>query len=197
MPAKMCDLPKGVRSNGRGYRAQYREKYLGTFPTPEEAGASYAAAFEADPIVYLPAPKYLVDDDVRDEVARRKWVASKKGYPQSWTGCGSEYMHRLVWRLCGGVEPQPGQEIDHINRDPSDNRRSNLRLMTHRGNNLNNASSCVYERRAGSWEVRISSRSPDRFHKTYDDEETARLVAKHVKKKLIEREVIATLEEVR
>jgi hypothetical protein len=36
------------------------------------------------------------------------------------------YAHRLVFELEGGI-PE-GMEVDHINGDPSDNRRSNLRL---------------------------------------------------------------------
>ena len=196
---KTIDLPKGVYAVGNhGYTSSYRSKYLGYFRTIDDALAAYAAAVEADPIIYNPSPPYLVDEDVREVVGSVRWKRHKRGskYLKGRAGGKDEYMHRFVWRLYGGVEPQPGQDIDHINRDPSDNRRCNLRLMTHRGNSLNNAGSCAYETKFGTWLVLVSADRPDRFCKTYKDEEIARLVVKHLKAKWIEQETISTLEEV-
>jgi hypothetical protein len=42
-------------------------------------------------------------------------------------------MHRLVWIAANGEIPA-GVEIDHLNRDVSDNRIDNLRLVTHSEN---------------------------------------------------------------
>ena len=44
--------------------------------------------------------------------------------------------HRLAWRIVYGDIPS-GMQIDHINRNPSDNRISNLRLVTQSANNMN------------------------------------------------------------
>lgn len=42
--------------------------------------------------------------------------------------------HRLIWLMVYGVSPRV---IDHINRDPSDNRLTNLRAVTQRENLMN------------------------------------------------------------
>jgi hypothetical protein len=50
---------------------------------------------------------------------------------------GSFYAnHRLAWAMHHGRDPG-SHEIDHINRNPSDNRPCNLRLCTRGQNNLN------------------------------------------------------------
>lgn len=43
------------------------------------------------------------------------------------------YVHRIVWEMFNGEIPK-GMLIDHINRDYTDNRVENLRLVDHRGN---------------------------------------------------------------
>jgi len=46
------------------------------------------------------------------------------------------YAHRLIWSLLNGAIPED-KHIDHINRNKSDNRIENLRLVTSRENALN------------------------------------------------------------
>lgn len=75
--------------------------------------------------------------------------------------------HRVVWMLNFGVIPE-GLVIDHINRDPSDNRIENLRAVTTSVNNANSKvrSHCVsgekhvaVDKRTGRFTVRIRRKS--------------------------------------
>jgi len=81
----------------------------------------------------------LVDDADYDGIVKWKWFAARRGrrvyaarnilLP---SGCRTVvYMHREILR------PPPGMDTDHINRDPLDNRRVNLRACTRSQNMAN------------------------------------------------------------
>ena len=80
--------------------------------------------------------------------------------------------HRLAWEFTYGEIPS-GMQIDHINRNPSDNRIQNLRLVTPSQNSINtkrrNASghTGVYKhKQSGGWcaELTFNRRSVLRKH---------------------------------
>jgi hypothetical protein len=78
----------------------------------------------------------LVDDDIYEIVKDRRWCLSN-GYPscRQTTNIGESrilYLHQFVL----GHAPR-GMHIDHINRNKLDNRRENLRHVTHQVNMLN------------------------------------------------------------
>ena len=90
--------------------------------------------------VQIPLSRGLVatvDESDEPLVGQRKWhvqpISRKAG--GYYAVCGRRpkhaYMHRLL------LDPGPGQEVDHINGDGLDNRRSNLRIATRSQNNAN------------------------------------------------------------
>ena len=70
--------------------------------------------------------------------------------------------HRLAWLHTYGV--WPSLDIDHINRNRSDNRNSNLREVTHKQNHQNRSKpsnntsghpGVVWHKRISKWQVKI------------------------------------------
>ena len=81
----------------------------------------------------------------RGSVAGQHCAYFNNGYYQAIL-MGKRYRcHRIVLIL-NGMEPQPGQVADHINRDRKDNRIENLRWATYSQNNRNSAT-----RAASGW----------------------------------------------
>jgi hypothetical protein len=141
---------------------------------------------------------YKVDASILKAIDALAWCSTKGGYLKSRDRHSGNIimMHHLAWILYGGCDRQQGV-IDHIDRDPTNNASSNLRLITYRGNALNTSSKCVRfipsKKRdgTGTWGVRIKTGDGTAWARNYADEDTAKLVAKHKKESTIEREVIA------
>lgn len=87
------------------------------------------------------------------------------------------YAHRLAWYISKGEVPS---EIDHINQDKSDNRLSNLRVVSRSENNFNRVCknkygvSGIYKTGRGRFAAQIGQRHIGTF-KTPDEAVTARL----------------------
>lgn len=87
----------------------------------------------------------IVDDEDFEFLSQWKWSASKQGRKNcpnpkyravrmEWLGEGKQravLMHRQL------MAPGPGEVIDHINGDPLDNRKLNLRIVSQKDNSLN------------------------------------------------------------
>lgn len=80
----------------------------------------------------------LVDDADYEWLMQWKWTASRSG--KAWRAYRQEIhngkmvtisLHRFI------MNPPDSYEVDHINRNPLDNRRENLRICTHRQNMCN------------------------------------------------------------
>lgn len=66
-------------------------------------------------------------------LGRFRWNLTSHGYLRRSADGRKVYMHREVT----GLQPGDGMEVDHINGDKCDNRRSNLRVVTHQQNSQN------------------------------------------------------------
>jgi hypothetical protein len=80
----------------------------------------------------------VIDDEDADLVAGFKWYPMKaegKVYAAGWKhmppGRYFVHLHRLI------ADAQPGEIIDHVDRDPLNCRRSNLRRVTRQQNRFN------------------------------------------------------------
>lgn len=99
----------------------------------------------------------IVDDDDYERLAQYRWT-NTQGYATRDVDRKRVFMHRLVLVTSDGTEP------DHINRNPLDNRKSNLRAVTRTQNSMNrgavaNTSSrfkgVSWNRAANKWSAQI------------------------------------------
>ena len=102
--------------------------------------------------IKLPSQDYLRQrfdyDPQTGRLVWRDWPGQRNGWAGRTAGTSRNYSrvrvdgtdfktHRVVWKLMTGNDP--GEYIDHINHDRTDNRWCNLRLATHQQNEWNKA----------------------------------------------------------
>ncbi len=75
----------------------------------------------------------IVDDDDYEWLKKHSWTMSKDGYVKLVirAGISAMRMHRAI------MKAKNGEIVDHINGNPSDNRKSNLRICTNQQNQFN------------------------------------------------------------
>jgi len=72
-----------------------------------------------------------VDRDDLGLLGGRRWYAYRIGGTTYVRGEDGVYLHRVI------MKPPPDMEVDHINRNGLDNRRENLRVVSHLENLMN------------------------------------------------------------
>lgn len=164
-PRRFCD-----KSCAQSYRNRLRAVRTAALPPPVD-GARWIA---------LTQGKFtLVDEADFADASRWNWCAfrarSKTGGLYSWyairgraptDACGKKAPVSLHRYLLG----EPPEEVDHRNRDGLDNRRENLRKVTHAQNMMNSPS------REGSSRFKGVSRSRNGWEAAIrDDYKTVRL----------------------
>jgi hypothetical protein len=73
----------------------------------------------------------IVDDEDLARLSDLTWTLHNKGYAKAIVDRQTILMHRFI------MQPVTGQDVDHINGNKLDNRRSNLRLCTRSENLMN------------------------------------------------------------
>lgn len=104
-------------------------------------------------------------------IKSRKWYLDKDGY----AFCRGEKrgttlkMHRIV------LEAKKGQEVDHINRDKLDNRRTNLRIVSHHENTLNRERGLgiSFDQDRNKWRARLKFKNKEVHLGRFDTRENA------------------------
>ncbi len=91
-----------------------------------------------------------IDKDDYFRVAGFRWYLCSRRYPAAHIGKNNVLLHTFL------IGSKRGQEIDHINRDKLDNRKSNLRHVTHRLNLVNRSVKGVSWWKSGKlWRARL------------------------------------------
>ncbi len=97
--------------------------------------------------VTLTQGKTTLIDDEDAELAERKWYYGEGYAERSVRFVGQKnrviQMHRVIIERKLGRQLLPGEEVDHINGDTLDNRRSSLRLADDRQQSVNSKKKCV------------------------------------------------------
>lgn len=89
--------------------------------------------------IYMPSGEVaFVDEDDYELINQHNWCMDRYGYAILTSNnmlliekSSSRLMHRIIMNAPASIE------VDHINGDPADNRKSNLRLCTRRQNMFN------------------------------------------------------------
>lgn len=78
--------------------------------------------------------KVIIDENMFETLRKHTWYSNPEGYIFTMDGKKRIFLHRMI------VDCPAHLEVDHINRNPLDNRKVNLRVAT-RSQNLQNRTS--------------------------------------------------------
>lgn len=129
-------------------------------------------------LIYLPNNKYTVVDAMDyDRVMQFKWIESAGYIISTDPTCPQIRLHRFILGIF-----DPNIHLDHKNRNPYDNRRSNLRICTPTQNNFNTGprKGCTsiykgvyFDKRCRKWLAKITESSKTRYIGLFTDEAIA------------------------
>lgn len=113
----------------------------------------------------------LVDDEDYERLNQFKWFASKNGKTYYAIRKSKILMHRTI------ITPPSGFEIDHINGNGLDNRRENLRIVSHRENCQNKHiektskfPGVTWNKQHKKWHAHVRILGKNRYLGSFDDE---------------------------
>jgi hypothetical protein len=111
----------------------------------------------------------VVDDKDYEFISGWKWYRRPDGYAATTVKIGKsqKFLHKFL------MPTDPGQEVDHINRNKLDNRRDNLRYVTKQQNQMNQGvqkrsksstfKGVTYHGKTGKWRAYIKKDGKGKF----------------------------------
>ena len=123
----------------------------------------------------------IIDAEDISKCKEFKWYARKsrtKLYVAGTINGKKVFLHRFILGYDGELD------VDHINMNPLDNRKSNLRIIPHSANIANNKSTGVKKVPSGRYQASICYKGKTMYLGTFDDEESARTYRQQIKQKL-------------
>lgn len=121
----------------------------------------------------------VVDDEDYSILSRYRWNYWHGAVLRTFLDhgkCHVWYMHRII------MNPRRGFEVDHINGDPLDNRKENLRVARHRDNlqnikmskkNTSGYTGVWWNKAMKKWAASIRTRGEQRYLGAFDTKEDA------------------------
>ncbi len=103
----------------------------------------------------------IVSPQSKGLISNQKFSISSDGYPVARIGGKNVFLHDLIL----GTEKSKGLVIDHVNRNPLDNRVENLRVVTQQANifnrgvhpkNTSGATGVQFDKATNKWVARIT-----------------------------------------
>lgn len=115
----------------------------------------------------------LIDDEDFDRIAQIKWYIFRDGYVRGHLNGKTALMHRLVLDYSGNLD------IDHINHNKLDNRKSNLRICNRSQNMANSIDDgykgVTWHKRAHKWAVYVGYNYKRFYLGLFDNREDAKM----------------------
>lgn len=109
--------------------------------------------------------KIYADAADYEKLSRYSWCISAKGYPVANINNRLRKMHQYL------IDIPAGKVVDHINRNPLDNRRKNMRICSRKENGRNisskNAVHGIRKTKSEKYAVRITSDSKEKYIGTF------------------------------
>lgn len=111
-------------------------------------------------MLQLTQNKQTIIDEIDNDLSNYKWcirVHKYAGRRENHTG-KFIYLHRIILERKLGRILNSREQVDHINGDTLDNRRSNLRPCSHSQNQMNSERGNqrgIYQHKNGRWRARI------------------------------------------
>lgn len=115
---------------------------------------------------------FLIDHEDIEKVLLYKWNFSESYKYVRSNKCYEKRLHRYL------ISPSKNMQVDHINRDPTDNRKINLREVTSSQNNYNrriqsnniSGYKCIsWDKNRDKWKVSIKKENKILYSKRFSD----------------------------